>query len=325
MSSPPLTILRKDYLELIEELITEYQITVSKAVRFCAAKLLNTFERLSKWKQTAYSLPIEKCLFWIPIFRKVQSQDTDQQTLPLDEVEASKAPRSLWDELGGEHCRETISKSVKLLKSIGLIDIQRNPHNGQDRCYWYQVFSEKLAPPPKPEPTIAPTIDLSIPPEPIAAAPVPPHPTQDDILQQLRSLGIDPNGSVKNKIAKFGDRVQSAIDYVAEQKQLWSVKNPTGLFIQSLKRGSQPSPNYQRSQPQQPITNSAYHDQTKFWAFMDSADARFQHEGLDAVAIWLNGLWQDNAHALVEHILCESKWGDQLEINREGNTVEVAF
>jgi hypothetical protein len=323
MTSAPLTILRKDYLAIVDELIAEYQITVTRAVKFCAAKLLNTFERLAQWKQNAYSIPIGEALFWIPIFKKQIPQDTGQQTLPLDNLEPSKSPRSLYDELNGEHCRESISKAVQLLKELNLIDVQRNPYNGQDRTYWYKVFLEKLAIQPKPEPTIAPASPSIAPPAPPIAPPLPQD--ESDILQQVKALKIDLNSAVRKHMAKYGDRVPAAIDYVAEQQQQWAVRNPTGLFIKALNKGYKPSPNYQRSKPQQPTANSAYHDATKFWTFVDGANARFQREGLDALATWLNGLWQEQAHALVEYLLRECKWGYQLEVNREANTVEVAF
>ncbi|NJR37765.1 MAG: hypothetical protein HC781_01665 [Leptolyngbyaceae cyanobacterium CSU_1_4] len=389
MTTAPLTILRKDYLTIVETLVAEAQLSVSRAVKFCAAKLLNVFERLTTWKKTAYSLPLDSCLFWIPIFKKPRQEDTGQQ-LTLEVEEPSKMPRSLYDELQGEHCRESISNAVQLLRRLGLIDVQSNPYNGQDRTYWYKLYLDKLhSPTPQDDmPSLKidastsmidePNCDVGIsrtitesrsdgltesfsqttnepvaeldhfdsdPTEPISEGLLTPLPTvkgdarltaqntgEDtfsaaaatvDFSQQIKALGIELNDNVQRRMKKFGDRVQDAIGYVDEQRQVWAVGNPTGLFMRALKRGDKPSSTYQQ---QAPKPTSAYHDPSRFWGFLDSANARFNQEGIAPLVVWLNGLWrEEKAYNLVEYLLRESAWGCQAEINRVEDVVEVAF
>jgi hypothetical protein len=384
-TTPPLTILRKEYLTLVDQLIDEAQLSVSRAIRYCAAKLLNIFQRLTAWKQTAYSLPIERCLFWIPIFKKPPKDSSEQQTISFemdgypDDPARRQMPRSLYDELQGEHCRETISKAVHLLKSLGLVEVNYNPYNRQDRTYWYRLVLDRV-PTPQIDSSISrndastPKIDESISEvetsrmitesrsesgsdffsqttnavaaeQRVVSEPAPePQPYRSvelqeiegsdrqiapqageercsaaapptEILQRMQTLGIECNKNVQQRMKQFGDRIVDALNYVGEQQKLWSVVNPTGLFMQAIKRGDRPSENYRPPEKQV----SAYHDPTQFWAYLSPASDTYKREGIEQLVAWLNHLWQvETAEQLVRYLLRESEWGWEVEIDPAG-------
>jgi hypothetical protein len=147
-----MTILRSDYLGIVDRLITreiiesldDQKIQITRATRFCAAKLLQVFERLTNWKKEAYK-KIKECWFWIPIIKSKSTSDR----LP-SEVESRPMPfRSLHDELQGEHCKDVIRGALALLKSFSeqgtpLLSCTHNPHDPQCRTYWYKLNSDWL-------------------------------------------------------------------------------------------------------------------------------------------------------------------------------------
>ena len=132
----PITVLSRDYLAIVDKLIAQKALSsVSRAVRYCAAKLLHIFERLTKWKLQRYALPLLKCWIWIPIIKSKEASG-DGEEMPI---------RSLYEELNGEHCRDIIRLALNLLHSeLGVLDRRNDPTNGQNRTYQYRANLAEL-------------------------------------------------------------------------------------------------------------------------------------------------------------------------------------
>lgn len=129
------TILRSDYLQIVQSLIPA-GIKITRTVQFCAAKLVQIFERLAMWKKATYSRFSNRDWFWIPIFKSRRSEQTET----LFESEGVERPfRSLHDELQGEHGRDVIRSALNFLERSPLLSRQHNPYNAQDRTWWYQL------------------------------------------------------------------------------------------------------------------------------------------------------------------------------------------
>jgi hypothetical protein len=138
--SAPLTILDRSHLERLDQLCAERGLKLSRSARFCAAKLIGIFYRLTQWKQQRYNLPLERCWFWVPIVRQVTPTEP--------ELETDVPPvRSLSEELQGEHGKDAIRRALDVLGAVGLLKWQRNPHRRQDRTYHYQFCCDLLLKP----------------------------------------------------------------------------------------------------------------------------------------------------------------------------------
>ena len=105
----PFSALRPEYLELVYQLPGE----VSRAVRYCAAKIINVLERWKNWKLAHHRTPYVY--------------------LPLKRIKK---------ELCGEHGIHTIRKAIAFLMEGGLLGRRNNPGNGQDRTYQYNLLLE---------------------------------------------------------------------------------------------------------------------------------------------------------------------------------------
>ncbi|MBE9178739.1 hypothetical protein IQ268_09220 [Oculatella sp. LEGE 06141] len=136
----PITLLDRDYLQILDQLIKNNP--VSRAVRFCAAKLLQIFERQTRWKMEAYQLSLKNCWFWIPIIKP--KPPTEEQLALWKQENREPPPRSLHEELQGEHCKDIIRAALNLINDLALVQRRHNPYNGQDRTYQYQADLKKL-------------------------------------------------------------------------------------------------------------------------------------------------------------------------------------
>jgi hypothetical protein len=107
-------ILKSEYLKLIQrhsKLIAE----LPKAVQFCAAKLIQYFQRWSEWKRTVHRT------VWIYMpFKKIH------------------------EDLMGEHSLHVIRAAITVLEKLGLIEKRHNP-NGQDKTWQYKLNKDTLS------------------------------------------------------------------------------------------------------------------------------------------------------------------------------------
>ncbi|MFH7024054.1 MAG: hypothetical protein ACHBN1_01260 [Heteroscytonema crispum UTEX LB 1556] len=82
---------------------------------FCAAKLIEYFRHWTKWKLKNHRTP------WV--------------YQPL---------KRIYADLMGEHSLHVIRSAIALLESMGLIEKQKNPGNGQDKTWQYKLNFEVL-------------------------------------------------------------------------------------------------------------------------------------------------------------------------------------
>lgn len=109
-----LVILRSEYLKLIQthsKSIAE----LPKAVKFCAAKLIQYFQHWSNWKHSR-----QRTLWIYQPFRKIH------------------------EDLMGEHSLHTIRAAIALLEQLGILKRRHNPSNGQDKTWQYQMNLDVL-------------------------------------------------------------------------------------------------------------------------------------------------------------------------------------
>jgi hypothetical protein len=112
----PFSALRPEYLDLVNRISGD----ASRAVRYCAAKILNCFQRWKDWKVKEHRTP------WTYLSLK-----------------------KIHKELCSEHGIHTIRKAIAFLMKGGLVARRNNPGNGQDRTYQYQLLLEGSQNPPK--------------------------------------------------------------------------------------------------------------------------------------------------------------------------------
>ncbi|BAY95260.1 MULTISPECIES: hypothetical protein [unclassified Tolypothrix] len=82
---------------------------------FCAAKLIEYFRHWTKWKLENHRTP------WV--------------YQPL---------KRIYADLMGEHSLHVIRSAIALLESMGLIEKQKNPGNGQDKTWQYKLHLDVL-------------------------------------------------------------------------------------------------------------------------------------------------------------------------------------
>ncbi|WP_244329305.1 ELKS/Rab6-interacting/CAST family protein [Tolypothrix sp. PCC 7910] len=82
---------------------------------FCAAKLIEYFRHWTKWKLKNHRTP------WV--------------YQPL---------KRIYADLMGEHSLHVIRSAIALLESMGLIEKQKNPGNGQDKTWQYKLHVDVL-------------------------------------------------------------------------------------------------------------------------------------------------------------------------------------
>ncbi len=132
----PVLVCCRDYLRIIETQIKTAGIRLSKRVLTCAANLLQIMERATRWKIENY----KQSWFWIPIIKSKPKDESESEQLEF----FKGGPRSLYDELQGQYCKETIRKAIDLLNSLNLVFYRHNPWNGQCRTYQYQANLERI-------------------------------------------------------------------------------------------------------------------------------------------------------------------------------------
>jgi DNA-binding MarR family transcriptional regulator len=101
MTQTQITVLRRDYLEITGN--------------FCAAKLLDYFEKWRRWK--------------------VKYHRTEWIYQPL---------RQIREDLMNEYCKPVVNRAIELLEDLGLIERRQNPGNRQDKTWQYKLNISKL-------------------------------------------------------------------------------------------------------------------------------------------------------------------------------------
>ncbi|OUL34957.1 hypothetical protein BV372_12680 [Nostoc sp. T09] len=111
--------MRQNLEKVMSAIVSSHKISVLVILRreyleitgnFCAAKLIEYFRHWTKWKLKNHRTP------WV--------------YQPL---------KKIYADLMGEHSLHVIRSAIALLETIGIIEKQKNPGNGQDKTWQYII------------------------------------------------------------------------------------------------------------------------------------------------------------------------------------------
>lgn len=248
-----LVILRREYLERINQLCDCLHMEINTAIRCCAAKLLDYFLHWRRWKLSTHRSE----WFYQPL-------------------------KAIHRDLMGEHSLHVIRAALDLLRDLELLDRRNNPRNKQDRTYQYRVNVSAATEPTwddknssedakfrseVPKFNVEKSDRSQLPPISIKANKTAQtvkneqegsdrlgttSTQQDDpnlqtrqLIAEVRDAGIRLNPTIQRVIAEtvaqLGaaamERIRNATAVVSHSKQ---ARNPEGLFMKAIKLGWQP-------------------------------------------------------------------------------------